>query len=650
MRPKLKPDVYWVPSNDGVAFVHAGGSMQIRGRSALALMDRLAPHLDGSMSLDDLLAGLPEGKQEMVGVLVRALRGAGMVKDSGLDRPHDLTDDELAAYDAEISYVDYYLDSAARRFQTYRETPVVCVGSGLTLTALTYACLRSGVRATTVYVAGGETDRERLAGYDRDGAQQLSVRSLGDLHDVVHGAGIVLHVDDRPAPERAFALDRLCRDHGVPLVQAVMSGDEAWVGPVSLPGRPGWASAWHRRAANLAVPPAGEQPSAYLAGPTAAIVANRVSFLAMRHLTGVAAADPGAADPAGQDRDAVSRVDLETLQTSEHRYHAHPAAADAGPELESEFVDRYAAFLAATADLGAAFSPVAAGLFDPALGVFAELDEERMPQLPLHVSRSAVADPFGLLDSRDGPVLVTGSGLDFSGSRTAAAVTALGAYAALAVDRRRLTDAGRAYAHNLLLDKPELIDAAVVYPALAQAGSPASAFRPPLGLGSGPDAAAALTRGLLDHCVALTAESAPQRPAVRVTGLPLDERGRRYTEILAAARLTVEVFDVTGPLGVPVYAFRCDDRTVAYAAGSEPEAGLAQVLLAHQGATPAAEVPQLAPTDGPARAAEPVAAASWPELAEALHREGYQVHAVPAGHDPVVTRVLPTLVQVAVHV
>jgi hypothetical protein len=650
MRPKLKPDVYWVPSNEGVAFVHAGGSMQIRGRSALALMDRLAPHLDGTMSLDDLLAGLPEGKKEMVGVLVRALRGAGMVKDSGEDRPHDLTGDELAAYDAEISYVDYYLDSAARRFQTYRETPVACVGSGLTLTALVHACLRSGVRSTTVHVAGdGETDRERLAGFgraaaDRDPGQHLAVHTLGDLHEVVHGAGLVLHVADGPAPERAFALDRLCRDHRIPLVQAVMSGDEAWVGPVSLPGRPGWASAWHRRATNLTVPPASERPSEYLAGPTAAIVANRISFLAMRHLTGVAAADPGAADPAGQDRDAVSRVDLETLQTSEHRYHAHPAATGAGPETESEFADRYAAFLAATAGDGATFSSVAAGLFDPALGVFAELDEERMPQIPLHVSRSAIADPFGLLDPGDRPILVTGSGLDFSESRTAAAVAALRGYAALAVDRRRLTEGGRAYAHNLLLDKPELVDASAVYPALARASPP------PLGLVSGPDANAALTRGLLDHCVALTAESAPRRPAIRVTDVPMGDRGRRYTEILAAARLTVEIFDVTGPLGVPVYAFRCAGRTVAYAAASEPEAGLAQVLLAHQGATPTTEVPQLGQSDGPPRAAEPVAEISWQLLAEALHRQGYQVHAVPAGHDPVVTRVLPTLVQVAVHV
>lgn len=658
MRPKLKPDVYWVPNAEGVAFIHGGGSLAIRGRSALALIDRLAPFLDGRRSLDQLLDGLPDGKREMVSVLVGSLHKAGMLKDAGVDEPHGLDESEVAAHSAEITYVDYYLDSAARRFEIYRRTPLVCVGSGLTLTALAHACLRSGTLDTTVLVtADAETDLERIEGYGRaaaaaDPRQRLLVRRSNDLVEAVEAAGtdgLVLHVADAPAATRARELDRLCRLRGITSIQAVMAGDEAWIGPVSTPDTAGWESAWRRRAANLAAPdPADAGPSPWLAGPTAAIVANRVAFLAFRHVTGVAAADPDAVDPAGPGRDLVSRVDLETLQSRDHRAHPHPGAHTVRVEDEGAFKDRYAAFLAATAPEGDAFSGAAAGLYDPALGVFAELDEDDLPQLPLHLCAASVADPFGLLDASGGRIRVLRAGRDFAEARRRTGLAALCAYAALAVDRRRF-DGEHAYAHDLLLDTVERLDAAIAYPALAAAGSPAATFRAPVGLAAGPDADAALTRGLLDHCVARTAATAPDRPAARLVDVPLDERGTRYARMLAAAGIAVEILDVTGPLGVPVLAFRVGGRTVAYAAACEPEAGLEQVLLSHQGVPPETEVPQLPAEQPPGeRPAPAVSRPSWRALAEALHGQGLRTYAVPAGHDPAVTAVHPVLVQVAI--
>lgn len=655
MKPKLKPDVYWVPTPDGAVFVHSAGNLPVRGRSALPLMDRLAAHLDGSATLDELVTGLSEVQRDAVTTLVTALHGAGLVKDADLDAAHDLDDDVLATYAAELAYVDYFTHSAGRRFQDHRQTPVACVGSGLTLTALVHACLRSGVRTTTAFVADEcPTDLDRLAEHgraaaERDGAQRLTVRPLADLAEVVGAAGIVLHVSDVPMAERARDLDRLCRDRGIPLVQAVLSGDEAWIGPVGSPDRPGWESAWRRRQANLGAPDAG-RPSDYLAGPTAAIVASRVSFLAFRHLTGIVAVDSGEADPAGQDRQSVTRLDLETLHATVHRFHPHPVVREVGAETEAEFADRYAAFAAATAPDGPAFSAAAAGLYDAALGLFAELDEENLPQVPLYVSAAAVSDPFGLLDASAGPVLVRGHGADFAESRGRGGLAALCAYAALAVDRRRLGDGQRAYAQNLVLEKPEPVDAAVVHPALAAAGTAAGDFRRPLGLAAGRTAEAALTRALLDHCVALTVAAVADATPVPVTDLPLDQRGTRYAEMLAAAGLDVEVLDVTGPLGVPVYAIRTGGRTVTYAAGCEPTAGLERVLVDHQGvAEPGPAAPAAPDPVGPARAAAPVPTPSWQELTATLHRHGYQVHAVPAGHDPVLTAVHPVIVQVAVH-
>src|SRR5688572_9326035 len=119
MKPKLKPDVYWVPAGDTLAFIHPGDPLTVRGRSALPLMDRLAPYLDGTVDLDELVGGLPEAKRDMVMTLVTALSDAGLIKDAQHDDPHPLTAAELERYAAEIEYIDHHVSSAGRRFHSF---------------------------------------------------------------------------------------------------------------------------------------------------------------------------------------------------------------------------------------------------------------------------------------------------------------------------------------------------------------------------------------------------------------------------------------------------------------------------------------------------------------------------------------------------
>ncbi|MDF5756350.1 hypothetical protein [Spongiactinospora sp. TRM90649] len=657
MRPKLKPDVFWVPSQDGVAFVHAGGYLNISGKSAHALTDRLAPYLDGTTPLDDLVDGLPEGKRTMVTTLVTALAKAGMVKDTSKDEPHSLDDSLLTTYAAEIAYIDYYLPSAARRFQRYRETPTVCVGSGLAFTALVHACLRSGLRDLTALVSDEhETDVGRLEDYAaqtalKDPAQRFAGRRLlpGDeaLHQAVSQAGLVLHIGDVHQPARSRSLDRLCHELGKTLVQGALVDDEAWIGPVGGAVRPGWESVWMRRGPSSR--PYAQSP--YLAGPTAGIVANRISFLAFRHITGVEAADRLVADPADASRPMITRIDLETLQTTSHRCHPHPGAAEASVETEAEFADRYAAFTAATAPASDDFSAKAATLYDPYLGVFTSLDEQEHSQIPLRLAEASVSDPFGLLGVRP---MVHGAGKTLELARRRCGEAALRAYASLAVDIGRLREDGEvlyAYAQNLILGKAERVDARLAHPILADLST--GAFTIPLGLVSGATADEALTRGLLDHCVARTVLEARtgETPFPRLGPEVMD--GIDAEDSLSALRIAgvdIAIYDITGSLGVETYAVCADGKAAAYVAGAHLSAGLEQAVLAYQ--TGGTNVPDLPATvRGTQVRQEPPATTipSWREMAEILHSRGAQVHALPAGHDPAVTGVLPTLVQVVVH-
>jgi hypothetical protein len=683
MKPKLKPDVYWVPHPEGMLFMHPAASLKMKGRTAIDLMDALAPYLDGSAELGELVADLPADTRSTVVDLVTALHRAGLIKDAGNDEPHGLSAEELAAYQAEIAYIDYYLDSAARRFERYRRTPAVCVGAGLSFVALVHACLASGLAQVTALVTNEcPTDLARLREYrelaaERDPGQRLVIGSLGAGPDRLLAAtdagNLVLHVSDISRPDRGFKLSELCRRQGRLFVQGVTDADVAWIGPAAGPGDVGWESAWLRRAANARRPagadaftPATTGSSVYLAGPTAAIVANRVSFLAFRELTGIAAADQTATDPARQRRTCSVQVDLETLRTTEHWYLPHPLIADATPETSGEFAARWSAFREAAMADDDAFSAGAAGCSDPALGAFVQLDEAELEQLPLHVARAAVADTFALLDTTGGPAVVTGAGVSFAAARQACGRAALSAYCALAVDQRRLLTAEEhggkdqppddvtAFAQNLLLDKPELVSAPLVFPALRLAGTAASEFRLPVGLGVGENADAALRNGLLSHAVAITAASAADggpHPGLRLDEVAAgDPAIGRYLELVRIAGVPLRCFDVTSALGIAVYALCAGSRTITYTAACDLGTGLETVLLEYQGAVTAVapELPRTARAGDRVVSARPVMWPTWQEVAEAFFRNGHQVHARPAGHDPSVSAVIPTIVQVAV--
>lgn len=693
MHPKLKPDAYWVPNPDGVTFVHVSGYLNVNGRSALALMNRLAPYLDGSNELNTLVAGLEDGKREMVTTLVTALTEAGLIKDASGDEAHTLTTAEVETYAAEIAYIDYFRDSAAARFERYRNTPTLVLGSGLTLSALVYAALHGGLADVTIGVTDEcRTDRDRIAEHlvaaaSRDSGQRARVVDVG-ADDVPRrirelaertgtcAAGLVLHISDAAVPQRFLAVDALIRELGLTAVHGYIDGDEAWTGPVVNDGALTWSSLWHRLVAGSETDRGGHTPSSdlvrgpgeFLAGPTAGIVANRVAFDAFRHLTGIGDAvrtDEPRSGIAADDRGSVARVELETLLTTEHRLHAHPLATAVGPDDESAVRDAVGRLVSARMPATEDFSQLAARTVDPALGLLCDLDEEELTQLPVCVARVRLSDPFGVLpDGHEHPQVV-GLGDDAAAARHDAARRALAGYAALAVDRRRLSEDGRqAYAFNLGLDKPELIDAALAFPATNASGPVTGSWRAPRGLSWGETGAAALSRGLAEHVCAISlaefvaGATTDVRPVVAGESTPAALT--RYLHLLDLAGAPSSVVQVTGALGLAVYVARRDDEVLC--AGAELIDVLRRLLAHGQGvditgmSDGGAGVPDLAPAltgSLTTSTTEPAVAQSgplpdWTELMAILGQAGWQSWAVPLTHDPVVVSVLPTAVQVLV--
>ncbi|WP_260636862.1 hypothetical protein [Streptomyces angustmyceticus] len=633
MRPRLKSDVLYVPTGDGVHVFGAGADLALRGRAAYQWLDRLAPHLDGSAELDDLVGRLPDDKRQLVHALVGQLQAAGCLFDAGEDLPHGLTRRELETYASEIAFIEYHGDSAARRFETYRDSELLVVGAGPVFVSLVCSALRSGVRhLRAVCTEEAVAPTERLAELTaeaavRDPEQRVShiAYGEGELTRLVGGrTGAVVHIADGGGVDRALWLDELCREAGTLLVQGLVVDDVAWLGPAGSD----WRSAWLRLDARGPF-----RPNAFLTGPAAAVVASHLGLAAFTALTGIA----GAAEAADGAR-KVTRIDLETLRTSTHAFLPHPAAAPARPETREEFTRRVER-LRATAPLDEdTFSRRAARCFDPYVGVLRGLDEGEFTQVPLHVTEA--------VPRAAGAAPVHGAGTGFAAARRDAALRGLASYAAHCPDDRRYGPGGTVWGWAPDERRAEAVAACRVFGTDHEAGVAAR-----LGWDE------AVADGLAQHCVRLAlgdvarGRSRPRPVRLRPDALAAGER--RLLDLLVAARGSVEVADIGEALGVPVLAWWQGGRPAAVTCGKSAVAeGLRAVLLDRQAVM--TDEPAYAPARW-ARPGVPVAGGESAELpvpagptrmVEALRSRGARPLVVPLDHDPAVHEVLPFVVRV----
>jgi putative thiazole-containing bacteriocin maturation protein len=636
VRPRLRGDVYVMRVPEG-AYIRSnlGGSM-LKGASTYEWIQRIAPMLDGSRTLGELCAAVPEQSRSALAKLILLLHGKGYVKNVLDDRPHTLSADLTRTYAANIAFIEYFTDSPELRFEHYRNATIVLAGSGPLLQALTNSQLRAGVRtATLAPFAESPVDRDRIAEHlaaarGQDPAQEVVYVDS----PLVDGASMVLHVADRPMIDRARRLPQQALAAGASFAQVVVSGAEAWIGPVL--GKDGnataWESAWRRLCA-LAPDTVGADlsdhpevaPSEFLRGPTVALVANQLCFAAFRHLTGI---------DQGEDGDRLIRFDLETLETGNHAFLPHPLALPALPGDPAALVA-----LAPVDDEELARRAV--DCVDPRTGVFAEITERDYEQLPLFVSEVVVSDPVGLAG---GPFAVHGSGENVVESRQRAVRTAFERYAAVMVDERR---GGTLTGLDVLTGEPVAVEASAVFPATTVA--------------SGVDWADAVRGAVVAAANAQVAEVLARAtepfPRLDLDAAELTARGARYRKLLGIVDQAVEVHDLSGALGLPTFVFSTPDGTVAYVSdldtGVALEKGLERTLLAYQ--AKAAGQPAYAPAPVPELPANLRGGlGTWPDsvsLAQVvgtLTRDGGRVVAVPLDHDPAIAALCPFVVRTVV--
>ncbi|QVJ00988.1 hypothetical protein KGD82_22120 [Nocardiopsis eucommiae] len=514
MRPKLRPDVYYVPTADGAFIIDSARSVTLRGGSIYQWVELLAPSLDGSVPLEDLTSGLSPAHQKMATDLVGLLERNGFVRDVSEDLPHSLTDAELRRYQAEIAYVDFRCDSGPARFQTWRGTRMVIVGEAPLADSAARAAWHLGCARVEVVDPSGDADAraartaDLAAAKEEDPALELVETPAADLAASVSAADFVVVLTEDPA-----LIDSVAEACTAPLLPVLVTRDAAWVGPI-----PGGAADWADAKARLTdtgTLPVG--PSTWLRGPAVGVPANTALFAAFRAVTG--------AYPAPVSGE-VERIDLETLESQTGRVlpvgGGSEPAADPGPEIDSE-----------------AFSLAAAELFDPLTGPLLEI-EEHPEQLPLRVAVARLAKDGATSD-------VLGVADAFVEARHGATLAALGRLAA--------ARPASGPAHDLVSGEPGPVVAPV---GITDAHVP--------GVGAALDRESALSQAVLDYA-AERAVPVPQRaPLIDRADLP-ELVGEQLNRLELLVGSSARLFQLDAEL--PTVLVATDSEPLARASGRD---------------------------------------------------------------------------------
>ncbi|MFE1847770.1 hypothetical protein ACFW8Z_30820, partial [Streptomyces sp. NPDC059515] len=160
-RPRVRRDVLFTETPDGVIFHNADGGFQVTSPSAYRFATLLVPHLDGSRTVAEICTGFKDPQKAMVGGLVKALYARGFARSVPDPAAPDAggTPLEPAVADLfaeQIAYLDHYADGARRAFAAFRGTRVAVLGDGQTARWAALSLIRNGCAAVGVEAALAE--------------------------------------------------------------------------------------------------------------------------------------------------------------------------------------------------------------------------------------------------------------------------------------------------------------------------------------------------------------------------------------------------------------------------------------------------------------------------------------------------------------
>ncbi|GAA0337388.1 putative thiazole-containing bacteriocin maturation protein [Bacillus carboniphilus] len=394
MRLKVKRDTFFLPDpNKGVYFRNNVSSFHMKGHAIDQWVNKLIPMFNGEYTLANLTNGLPGPYRDRVYEIAEVLYKNGFVRDVSQDRPSELEEEVLNTYASQIEFLESFVDSGAYRFQTYRQTKALVIGSGPFFVSLVASLLESGLSKFHVLITNSvPTNRQRLEEivvHARKTDPEIAIEEVllkkeenHSWQEIVNSFESILYVSQEGEIEELRALHKICRKEKKRLIPALFVNQVGIAGPQIHPDSEGcWESAW--RSIHQSVFENKNQTNGF--SPTAgAILANLMVFELFKNMTGVTKSD---------QLNQFFLLDLDTMEGSWHSFLPHPLVTG---RFKAEWVQDFD--LQHKQNSSRAESSkillLLSHLTSAESGIFHILGEGDLKQLPLAQCRVQVVDPL----------------------------------------------------------------------------------------------------------------------------------------------------------------------------------------------------------------------------------------------------------------
>ncbi|WP_327134773.1 TOMM precursor leader peptide-binding protein [Streptomyces sp. NBC_01343] len=413
-RPRIRRDVLFTETPDGVLFHNSDGGFRLTARTAYRFATLIVPHLTGEHSVAELCQGLGDAQRAMVGELVKTLYERDFARSVPAPRtPAGPTPapDVARRFAPQIAYVDHYADEAEERFLRFRGTRVAVLGEDSVARWCALSLIRNGCALVGVLPGAGLDLVEADAREARADGCPVEIRTLDAGGESfgwaeLDGFDFVVVTGGHEAPARLLPLLRAGIPEGRSLLPAWSYGSDAVVGPLMAAESEGcWACAALRlgsarpgsgAAADLwsalALPGSGPVSFGPVPGrPLAAMLGNLLGYEVFRAATGALTAETSG---------RLVVQDTESLDVTTEPLFPHPRCPFcAGGDTVDERAAAQPVELTAAGGSGAPALPTLdtareadalvaelnrrSAIVRPYAGVFTRFADEALTQIPL---------------------------------------------------------------------------------------------------------------------------------------------------------------------------------------------------------------------------------------------------------------------------
>ena len=394
MRLKVKRDTFFLPDpNSGVYFRNNVSSFHMKGNMIDLWVTKLLPMFNGEYSLENLTNGLSAPYRKRVYEIAEVLYQNGFVRDVSQDLPHQLSEVVLKKYASQIEFLESFGESAAYRFQVYRQAEVLAIGSGPFLISLVLGLIESGLSKLNVVITDSvPTNMQRLEEIILTARKKdpgLSVEEIiikkeqnRSWRELIQAFDSILYVGQKEDIEELRTLHKICREEKKQYLPALLLERVGLAGPLVHPDSEGcWESAW--RSIHHTVFDQNEQLLSFSSN-AGTMLANVMVFELFKKITSVTESE---------QRNQFFLLNLETLEGNWHSFLPHPLVAKHPRVQWIEDMDLQLK-QGSTREGSSRLLLYITHLTSVESGVFHILGEEDLKQLPLAQCRVQVVDPL----------------------------------------------------------------------------------------------------------------------------------------------------------------------------------------------------------------------------------------------------------------